>query len=246
MRSSRPGRTFKRDLHDQTTTGSVVLGVCVHDRVYDHLAVRWAGWGIGYNRKLLLAGGVGLWSLATVGRGVFEQFLAHVLLAGASGGGRGQLRRDRAGLCSRTCFRSSSGAGRWGSITWRCRWARRWDSSWGDRSPMTLGWQAVFFVVGLPGLLAARRRTGDAATRAAAPRREPSPPVKAAAAAAAAITSIWSRRRPSCSTPLGMAAVTFATGAYAAWGSTFYQTCTACRRRDAGTVDRPVARRARG
>jgi MFS transporter, Spinster family, sphingosine-1-phosphate transporter len=85
----------------------------------------------------------------------------------------------------------------------------------------TLGWQAVFFVVGLPGLLVAlaglvmldpgrgASEEADHASKVARPR--------------------LSDYLDLVKTPtfvfntLGMAAVTFATGAYAAWGSLFYQ-----------------------
>ena len=54
------------------------------------------GWlGDRYNRRMLLAGGVALWSLATVGTAFSRRLLPHVLLAGAAGRRRGQLRRDR-------------------------------------------------------------------------------------------------------------------------------------------------------
>jgi predicted MFS family arabinose efflux permease len=84
-----------------------------------------------------------------------------------------------------------------------------------------LGWRAVFFVVGLPGLLAA-----FAALVMSDPGR----------GASEVASSKVDTARPGMSdylellktktfvfNTLGMAAVTFATGAYAAWGSTFYQ-----------------------
>ncbi len=84
-----------------------------------------------------------------------------------------------------------------------------------------LGWRAVFFVVGIPGLLAAF---------AALVMRDPG-----RGASEVANTNVASARpglrdyleliktKTFVFNTLGMAAVTFATGAYAAWGSTFYQ-----------------------
>ena len=57
------------------------------------------GWlGDRYNRRMLLAGGVGLWSLATVGTAFSARLLPHVLLASASGSRRGELRGHSPGL----------------------------------------------------------------------------------------------------------------------------------------------------
>lgn len=84
-----------------------------------------------------------------------------------------------------------------------------------------LGWRAVFFVVGLPGLLAAAfglvmRDPGRGASE------------EGAATAKAGRPTLHDyielfRTRTFLYNTAGMAAVTFATGAYAAWGSTFYQ-----------------------
>ncbi len=84
-----------------------------------------------------------------------------------------------------------------------------------------LGWRAVFFVVGLPGLVAAAfglvmRDPGRGASE------------EGASAAKASRPTLHDyldlfRTRTFLYNTAGMAAVTFATGAYAAWGSTFYQ-----------------------
>ena len=135
-------------------TGSAWLGVVVHDRVHGRLAVHGMAGGSlqsqapALRRRRPLEPGDGR-------DGVLGRFLPHVLLAGSSGHRRGELRRDRADACSPTSSRSRSGAGQWGSTTWRCRSGRRWDTCWAATIADALGWRAVFFVVGLPGLLAA-------------------------------------------------------------------------------------------
>ena len=83
----------------------VRVGWClIHDRIYAFLSID--GWlGNSYNRKVLLAGGVGLWSLATVGMGFSTDYshrCSFCLLYW------GLERRATASLCRRscpTCFR---------------------------------------------------------------------------------------------------------------------------------------------
>src|SRR5262249_40441092 len=85
----------------------------------------------------------------------------------------------------------------------------------------TLGWQAVFFVVGLPGLVVALaglvvldpgRGDSEGGEHAAKSQR---PQFREYLDLLKTPTFVFNT--------LGMAAVTFATGAYAAWGSIFYQ-----------------------
>ena len=84
-----------------------------------------------------------------------------------------------------------------------------------------LGWRAVFLVVGLPGLLAAfaalvMSDPGRGASEVAGAK------VKTARPGMGDYLELFKTKTFVFNT-LGMAAVTFATGAYAAWGSTFYQ-----------------------
>jgi len=84
-----------------------------------------------------------------------------------------------------------------------------------------LGWRAVFFVVGLPGLFAAvfglvMRDPGRGASDAGVSAAKPTRPTLHD------YLDLF-RTRTFLYNTAGMAAVTFATGAYAAWGSTFYQ-----------------------
>lgn len=84
-----------------------------------------------------------------------------------------------------------------------------------------LGWQAVFFVVGLPGLVAAfaalvMSDPGRGASEVAGSQ------LKTARPGMSDYVELFKTKSFVFNT-LGMAAVTFATGAYATWGSTFYQ-----------------------
>ena len=156
-----------------------------------------------------------------MGAGVFGRFRSHVFLAGAPGNWRGQLRRDCAGSPLGPVSGQASGAGRWGSITWRLPVGTALGFLLGGTIADALGWQAVFFVVGLPGLLAAvaglvHERPGPRCLRGRCGQ------VKAVGTALAEYLDLLKTKTFLFNTA-GMAAVTFATGAYAAWGSTFYQ-----------------------
>ena len=95
-------------------------GRVVHDRVHDRLAGHGLAGGSlqpqdpARRRRRPLEPGDGR-------DGVLGRFLSHVLLAGAAGHRRGELRRDRAGADRGPLPDQASAAGRWGSITWRCR-----------------------------------------------------------------------------------------------------------------------------
>ena len=96
-----------------------------------------------------------------------------------------------------------------------------------------LGWQGVFLVVGLPGLLVAVAGAGDPATRAAGRPKGRHHAGKADRPRLRDYLALF--RTPTfVFNTAGMAAVTFATGAYAAWGSTFYQTVRGMSMKEAG------------
>ena len=83
------------------------------------------------------------------------------------------------------------------------------------------GWQAVFFVVGVPGLVAVlaglvMSDPGRGASEGVGSK------VKATGTPLSEYLDLFKTKTFVFNTG-GMAAVTFATGAYAAWGSTFYQ-----------------------
>jgi MFS family permease len=179
------------------------------------------GWlGDRYNRRMLLAGGVGLWSLATVGTAFstdFYQMFFWRALLGVGEASYGVIAPalladlfsvEKRGRAMGTYYLALPIGTALGFII-----AGRVASHW--------GWPAVFFVVGLPGLLAAL-----AGLVILDPGRGASEGKKFAAKADRPRLRDYAEL---FETPTflfntaGMAAATFATGAYAAWGSTFYQ-----------------------
>ena len=96
------------------------------------------GWlGDRFNRKLLIFGGVGLWSLATVGAALSGDFYHMFFWRALLGIGEASYGVIAPALLGGPLSGQTSGAGRWGSITSPCRSARRSDLSWGGRSPST-------------------------------------------------------------------------------------------------------------
>jgi MFS family permease len=179
------------------------------------------GWlGDRYHRRALLSFGVSLWSVATVGtaysRGFTDMFLWRALL-GVGEASYGVIapallsdlfeprHRGRVmGLYFLALPLGGAlgyGIGGWVAHAWH--------------------WRVAFLVVGLPGLLAAA-----AGLFISDPGRGASDGTKAAGKADRPrfvdYLSLF-RNRSFLYNTAGMAAVTFATGAYAAWGSTFYQ-----------------------
>lgn len=190
------------------------------------------GWlGDRYNRKGLLAFGVALWSLATVGTafsiGFADMFLWRALL-GVGEATYGVIAPALLADLFAPKYRGrvmgayflalplggalGYGIGGWVADAWH--------------------WRAAFWVVGLPGLFAAA-----AALLLRDPGRGASDgQVRSAAAGRPRLADYLDLFK----TPTfllntaGMAAVTFATGAYAAWGSTFYQNVHKLDAKEAG------------
>jgi MFS transporter, Spinster family, sphingosine-1-phosphate transporter len=190
------------------------------------------GWlGDRYNRRVLLASGVGLWSLATVGTAFSEDFSQMFFWRALLGVGEASYGviapalladlyepKDRGWAMGRYYLALPLGGalgygiGGWVGETW--------------------GWPVAFWVVGLPGLVAAVggliiSDPGRGASEGKAHAGHVDRPK---------LADYWDLFR----TPtfvyntLGMAAVTFATGGYAAWGSTFYQTVRGMSSKHAG------------
>jgi len=179
------------------------------------------GWmGDRFNRKLLIAGGVALWSLATVGtafsRNYAEMFFWRALL-GVGEASYGVI--APALLADLFPIRERGRA--MGVYYLALPVGTALGYILGGKIADDLGWRSVFFVVGLPGLLAAAlglvmSDPGRGASE------------EGASAAKASRPTLHDyldlfRTRTFLYNTAGMAAVTFATGAYAAWGSTFYQ-----------------------
>lgn len=179
------------------------------------------GWlGDRYNRRMILAGGVGLWSLATVGtaysHNFYEMFFWRALL-GVGEASYGVIapalladlfpveKRGRAMGIYYLALPIGTALGfliaGWVAPHW--------------------GWHPVFLVVGLPGLLAALAGLTilDPGRGASEGKRYTS---KADRPRLRDYAELFKTRTFVFNTA-GMAAATFATGAYAAWGSIFYQ-----------------------
>ncbi len=174
-----------------------------------------------YSRKGLLAGGVGLWSLATVGT-AFSSNYAHMFfwraLLGVGEASYGVI----APALLADLFPVKDRGRAMGAYYLALPVGTALGYFLGGTIADHHGWRAVFWVVGLPGLLA---------SAAGLFMHDPG---RGASEGGASLKT--ARSRPSLGDYLdlfknktflyntaGMAAVTFATGAYAAWGSTFYQ-----------------------
>jgi MFS family permease len=179
------------------------------------------GWlGDRYNRKLLLAGGVGLWSLATVGAAFSSSFSHMFFWRALLGVGEASYGVIAPALLS-DLFPVNQRGRAMGVYYLGLPMGTALGFLLGGWIADKLGWQAVFFVVGLPGLLAAvaglvMNDPGRGASEGAA--RD----VKSSRTPLSEYLDLLKTKTFLYNTA-GMAAVTFATGAYAAWGSTFYQ-----------------------
>jgi MFS family permease len=179
------------------------------------------GWlGDRYNRKLLIFGGVGLWSLATVGAAFSGDFYHMFFWRALLGIGEASYGVIAPALLS-DLFPVSERGRAMGVYYLALPVGTALGFFLGGTIADALGWRAVFWVVGAPGLLAAL-----AALVMSDPGR--------GASEVAGVVGKTARpglhdylelikTKTFVFNTLGMAAVTFATGAYAAWGSTFYQ-----------------------
>jgi MFS transporter, Spinster family, sphingosine-1-phosphate transporter len=179
------------------------------------------GWlGDRYNRRVLLATGVGLWSVATVGtafsRGFTDMFFWRALL------GVGEATYGVIALALLAdLFEPRLRNRAMGLYTLALPLGGALGYIIGGRVADTWGWRLSFWVVGLPGIFAAL---------AALMIRDPGRGASEGQTRAGATRPTFHDYLDVFRTPTflfntaGMAAVTFATGAYAAWGSTFYQT----------------------
>jgi MFS family permease len=196
------------------------------------------------NRKLLIAGGVGLWSLATVGTAFSENYIHMFFWRALLGIGEASYGVIAPALLS-DLFPLRARGRAMGVYYLALPLGTALGFKLGGWIAEDYGWRAVFFVVGLPGLLAAllglvMSDPGRGASEEGATADQAGRPALGAAdallagdrdrpPAARAARPAWNdylelfRTRTFVYNTAGMAAVTFATGAYAAWGSTFYQ-----------------------
>jgi MFS family permease len=179
------------------------------------------GWlGDRYNRKVLLAAGVGLWSLATVGT-AFSTDYSHMFFWRALLG----IGEASYGVIAPTLLSDLFPVKERGRAMGVYYLALPVGTAMGYMLGGTiadaLGWRAVFYVVGLPGLLAAA-----AGLFVSDPGRGASEgnvvAVKSGRSGLHGYLDFF--RTPTfLYNTAGMAMVTFATGAYGAWGLIFYQ-----------------------
>ena len=180
------------------------------------------GWfGDRYDRKKLLAAGVGLWSVATVGtsfsRGFYDMFFWRALL-GVGEATYGVIApsllsdlfppRNR-GRVMGLYFLALPLGGALGMLV-------------GGHVAQVWGWRAVFWVVGLPGVLVALAGLLILDPGRGASEGRTTAPTESVPRLAMYLEML--RTRTFFYNTAGLAAVTFATGAYAAWGPTFYET----------------------
>ena len=179
------------------------------------------GWlGDRFNRKLLIFGGVGLWSLATVGAAFSADFYHMFFWRALLGIGEASYGVIAPALLA-DLFPVNERGRAMGVYYLALPVGTALGFVMGGTIAELLGWRAVFWVVGLPGLLAAL-----AALVISDPGRGASEvkgtKVNTARPGMSDYLELIKTKTFVFNT-LGMAAVTFATGAYAAWGSAFYQ-----------------------
>jgi len=179
------------------------------------------GWlGDRYNRKVLLASGVGLWSLATVGTAFSGDFYHIFFWRALLGVGEASYGVIAPTLLS-DLFPVKERGRAMGIYYLALPVGTALGFILGGTIADALGWRAVFLVVGFPGLLAAAAgllisNPGRGASEGGAPAGIGGRPSRGDYLELIRIPTFLYNTA-------GMAAVTFATGAYGAWGLTFYQ-----------------------
>lgn len=170
-----------------------------------------------YSRRVLLGLGVGLWSIATVGtafsRGFNDMFVWRAILG---------IGEASYGIIAPTLladlFRPKDRGRVMGLFYLALPVGGAIGYGLGGWVGATYGWRTAFWVVGLPGLIAA-----VAGLLIHDPGRGASEGKLLAARPGLRDYLSFFRNRTFLFNTAGLAAVTFATGAYAAWGATFYQ-----------------------
>jgi MFS family permease len=191
------------------------------------------GWvGDRYSRRGLIAGGVALWSIATVGTAFSADYYHMFFWRALLGVGEASYGVIAPALLA-DLFPVNQRGRAMGVYYLALPLGTALGFVLGGKIGAALGWQAVFFVVGLPGLVAALagmvmydpgRGASEGAVHAG----------KADRPKMGDYLELF-RTRTFLYNTAGMAAVTFATGAYAAWGSTFYQRVRAMPLEDANS-----------
>jgi len=223
------GTQIQRDLHvDDFWYGVLSASFMI---VYT-LVSPLMGWlGDRYNRRMLLAGGVGLWSLATVGTAFSADFYHMFFWRALLGVGEASYGVIAPALIA-DLFATNRRGRAMGVYYLALPLGGAIGYTIGGFVGQEWGWPRAFLVVGLPGLLVAAagllihdpgRGASEGATHTGKADR---PRLRDYLALFRTPTFVFNTA--------GMAAVTFATGAYAAWGSTFYQTVRGMSMKEAG------------
>jgi MFS family permease len=212
------GSHIQRDLHiDDYWFGWVGASFMIVYTIVSPLM----GWlGDRYDRKALLATGVGLWSLATVGTALSGDYTHLFFWRALLGIGEASYGVLAPTLIS-DLFKVKERGRAMGVYYLALPVGTALGYMLGGRIGDALGWRAVFLVVGVPGLLAAGaglliRDPGRGASEGSAR------PSAASRPGLRDYLELFHTRSFLYNTA-GMAAVTFATGAYGAWGLQFYQ-----------------------
>jgi MFS transporter, Spinster family, sphingosine-1-phosphate transporter len=179
------------------------------------------GWlGDRFNRKLLIFGGVGLWSLATVGAAFSADFYHMFFWRALLGIGEATYGVIAPALLA-DLFPVKERGRAMGVYYLALPVGTALGFLMGGTIAQHFGWRAVFWVVGLPGLVAALAALvisdpGRGASEVAGTKvNTDRPGMRDYLELLKTKTFVFNT--------LGMAAVTFATGAYAAFGSAFFQ-----------------------
>ena len=131
-----------------------MLGVVVHDRLHDRLARSWAGWGIATTARPCSPAGSRLWSFATVGTAFSDDFWHIFFWRSLLGIGEASY-----GVIAPTLiadlFPVKERGRAMGVYYLALPLGGALGYGVGAWIGQDYGWRAAFWVVGLPGLLAA-------------------------------------------------------------------------------------------
>ena len=203
------------------------------------------GWlGDRYNRKLLLAGGVGLWSLATVGTAFSGDFYHMFFWRALLGIGEASYGVIAPALIADLFPVKRAGPGDGGLLPGACRSGRRLGYMLGGTiAERWAGGRSSSWSV-CPGLLAAAAGLfmSDPGRGASEGGRAPG---QDRPARPGTIISTCSGPRPSCSTPRAWRPSPSRPVPTRPGARRSISAFTACRRNEAGNADRPLAGRSR-
>ncbi len=224
------GKLIQTDLHISNTRYGILYSAFM---VVYTIITPLIGWmGDRYSRRKMLAFGVGLWSLATVGTAFSTGFKDMFFWRALLGVGEASY-----GVIAPTLLADLFTVKSRGRVMGLYYLALPLGGAIGYGLGGWIGqeasWRAAFLVVGVPGLVAAAAGMlildpGRGASEGHTTTKSERPKLKDYVEIFQTPTFVFNTA--------GMAAVTFLTGAYAAWGSTFFQTVRGMQPKQAGVV----------